>query len=70
MATTQAGLIDPSTLALVGCGGRGEPVMKNCLLDPAVEVVGLCDVWDERIGERRQVVPVAVATTVPFRGIR
>lgn len=44
-------------LALIGCGGRGEHVMKNHLLDPGVEVVALCDVWDERIAERRQVVP-------------
>jgi predicted dehydrogenase len=33
--------------------------MKNCMLDPTVEVVALCDVWDERIAERGQVAPGA-----------
>jgi predicted dehydrogenase len=53
------GANDRINLALVGCGGRGEYVMKNCLLDPAVEVVALCDVWDERVAERKAVVPGA-----------
>jgi predicted dehydrogenase len=55
------GANDRMRLALIGCGGRGEHVMKNCQLDPGVEVVALCDVWDERIAERRKVAPKADA---------
>jgi predicted dehydrogenase len=49
------GANDRIRLALVGCGGRGEYDMKKCMLDPAVEIVALCDVWDERVAERRKV---------------
>jgi hypothetical protein len=62
------GANDRIGLALIGCGGRGEHVMKNCMWDPAVEVVALCDVWDERVAERRLVAagaPTASPTTGP-----
>ncbi len=53
------GANDRIGLALIGCGGRGEHVMKNHLLAPSVEVVALCDIWDVPIDERRKVVPNA-----------
>ena len=44
-------------LALIGCGGRGEQVLKNHLEDPTTEAVVLCDVYDQRIAERRKAFP-------------
>jgi predicted dehydrogenase len=55
------GANDRIRMALIGCGGRGEHVMRNHLKDPAVEIVALCDVWDERIAQRQPVAPDADA---------
>jgi len=56
------GANDRIRLGLIGCGGQGEGVMKRCQRDPAVEVVALCDVWDERARERRKLAPAAAMT--------
>jgi len=53
------GANDRIRLALIGCSGQGEGVMKLCQRDPAVEFVALCDVWERRIEERRMLAPGA-----------
>ena len=44
------GAVAPSnrtTLALIGCGGRGTDVVKNFLQDERVQVIAVCDVERE-----------------------
>jgi predicted dehydrogenase len=62
------GANDRVRLALVGCGGRGERVLKNHLEGPATEAVVLCDVYDQRIGERQKTFP-GVAGVADHRAV-
>jgi hypothetical protein len=40
-------LSNRTTLALIGCGGRGTDVLKNFMQDERVQVIAVCDVERE-----------------------
>src|SRR5688572_7667926 len=43
------GAADRTRLALIGCGSRGQHVMGLFQMDASVEVVGLCDVFEDQV---------------------
>ena len=48
------GASDRTRLALIGCGSRGQHVMSLFQMDPSVEVVGLCDVFEDQVQGAKQ----------------
>ena len=46
-------------LGLIGCGSRGQNVMKKFQKDKRVSVTALCDVWDQKVREANQTAPQA-----------
>ncbi len=51
-ALGKEGKVAPSErirLALIGAGGMGRTNLRNCMKSPDVEVVGVCDVWKDRL---------------------
>ncbi len=56
------GAVAPSnrtTLALIGCGGRGTDVVKNFLQDERVQVMAVCDVERESDGYNKGIIKKA-----------
>ena len=47
------GANDRVRLGVIGSGNRATHVMNLFLKEPHVEVVALCDVWDEAIAKAR-----------------
>ena len=48
-------------LGVIGTGDRGRSVMGAFLKDPSVEVVALCDIWDENLAKAREKLPARPA---------
>ena len=51
------GANDRIRLGIIGSGNRATGVMGDFLKQPEVEVVALCDVWDEAIAKCREKIP-------------
>jgi predicted dehydrogenase len=49
------GANDRVRLGVIGPGARGQSVMKHFLSYPEVEVVALCDIWDEHLAEANKI---------------
>ena len=53
------GANDRVRLGVIGCGGRGQSVMKSFIANPTVQVTAVCDIYAARIDEAQQEAPGA-----------
>ncbi len=56
-------------LGVIGAGDRGRSVMGAFLKDPAVEVVALCDIWDENLAKAQEKLPSRAAEFADYRAL-
>lgn len=61
------GANDRVRLGVIGPGGRGQSVMKHFLSHPEVEVVALCDIYDEHLSQANEIVEGRARTFLEYR---
>ena len=61
------GANDRVRLGVIGPGARGQSVMNHFLYYPEVEVVALCDVYDENLGKANEIAGGKAKTFLEYR---
>lgn len=72
LLTTPARAFGPNDtihVGLLGCGGRCRHLLGSLLKVPGVEVIALCDVWDESFKQTQNKLPKQVASTKVFQQV-
>jgi predicted dehydrogenase len=68
-ASRVLGANDRVRLAVIGSGNRARSVMGLFMKNPTVEVVALCDVWDEAVGQAQKMLPAKAAESTDYRAL-
>lgn len=63
------GANDRVRLGVIGSGNRAREDMGHFLKDPSVEVVAICDVWDEHLAKTQEKLPAKAAEFVDYRAL-